>query len=109
MARIDYRVVSADPRKAPKGKLPYITDGNITIADSAFIIDYLVKTYGDRVDNGLSAREKAEAHAITKMCEESLYWAGFYSRWADEKNWKILRIDFFKSLPPFFALSFQVL
>ena len=30
-----------DPRKAPKGKLPYITDNDITIADSGLIIDYL--------------------------------------------------------------------
>ena len=36
LAGIDYEVVrSNDARRAPKGKLPYIIDGDLTIGDSA--------------------------------------------------------------------------
>lgn len=101
MAGLDYKVApNGDLRKAPKGKFPYISDSERVIADSAFIVDYLVKTYGDRVDNHLSAREKAEAHAVGKMCEESLYWTALYSRWVEPQNWTILKADLFKMLPP---------
>ena len=33
-----------DPRRAPKGKLPYIDDGGTVLADSNLILDYL-KSY----------------------------------------------------------------
>jgi len=101
MAGLDYKIdPSADLQKAPKGKFPYISDGETILADSSFIVDYLVKTYGDRVDNHLSTREKAEAHAIGKMCGESLYWTALYSRWVEPQNWPILKVDLFKMLPP---------
>jgi hypothetical protein len=35
---------------APKGKLPYIVDGEERIADSNFFIDHLKKRYGDPLD-----------------------------------------------------------
>ena len=42
MAKLPYEVVRVvDPRKDPKGKVPWIEDQGRTIADSAFIIDYL--------------------------------------------------------------------
>ena len=42
MVGLPYEVASgADVRKAPKKKLPYIQDGDRTIADSTFVIDYL--------------------------------------------------------------------
>ena len=41
------------PGQGPKGKLPYITDGANTVADSTFILDYLKATYGDQLDAGL--------------------------------------------------------
>ncbi len=44
MAGLPFEVVRVvDPRKGPKGKVPWIDDGNQTIADSGFIIEYLEK------------------------------------------------------------------
>ena len=41
MTGLDYQVdTSADVRKAPKGKLPYIEDQGKIIPDSNFILDY---------------------------------------------------------------------
>jgi glutathione S-transferase len=45
IAKVPYEVVDTpDPRKGPKGKLPFIEDGGVRIADSSLIVDYLVKT-----------------------------------------------------------------
>ena len=43
MAGLEFERKSAisNLQHAPKGKLPYIVDGDKTIADSAFILDYL--------------------------------------------------------------------
>ena len=39
--------VQGDPRKAPKGKIPYIEDEGKEIGDSTFIIKHLKAKYGD--------------------------------------------------------------
>ncbi len=41
LAGVDYEIIrTSDPRKAPKGKLPYIKDGDKKIPDSSSILDY---------------------------------------------------------------------
>jgi len=45
ITRVPYEVVDTpDPRKGPKGKLPFIEDAGMRIADSSRIVDHLVKT-----------------------------------------------------------------
>ncbi len=43
MADIEYEVKTILPLTAPKGKLPYIEDGEIKLENSQFIIQYLKK------------------------------------------------------------------
>lgn len=90
----------ADVRKAPKKKLPYIQDGEHTIADSSFIIDYLKQTYGDPLDQDLSLPEQGISLAFHRLMEDNLYWVALYSRWAEEDNWKVIRKIFFSDLSP---------
>jgi len=90
----------ADLRKAPKGKLPYITDNGKTIADSGLIIDYLKITYGDPLDGHLSLTDRAIALAMRRLIEENLYWVLVYSRWQDPVNWEQTRKIYFGALPP---------
>lgn len=53
MANLPFEIVQVvDPRKGPKGKVPWIEDEGKTIADSAFIIEYLQKAYGDPLHDG---------------------------------------------------------
>jgi glutathione S-transferase len=85
-------------RKAPKGKLPYIEDQERLIGDSGLIIDYLKATYGDPLDGGLSAEDRAIAHAMQRMIGEHLYWAMLYSRWLDPDAWPYYRDILFKGL-----------
>ncbi len=99
MAELKYDIHEvADPRKAPKGKLPYINDDGTVIADTALIIDYLKKQYSVTLDQHLSVTDRAVAHAFGIMLEDHLYWALMYNRWVDE-NWPKVRDTFFSALP----------
>ena len=101
MVELPYEVAeAADVRKAPKRKLPYIKDGDRTIADSHFIIDYLKQTYGDPLDKDLSLPEQGISLAFHRLMEENLYWVSVYSRWAEDENWKVIRKIYFSELPP---------
>ncbi len=86
-------------KKAPKGKLPFISDGDKTIADSTFIIDYLKQYYGDPLDQDLNPEQKAIAQGFKKMLDENLYWCAVYARWIDEHGWKVVKQAFFGSMP----------
>jgi glutathione S-transferase len=100
LAKIPYEVVTLyDPRKAPKGKLPYIQDGGKTVADSSLIILYLKEKYGDVLDGHLSAEQKAIALSVQHLLEEHLFWIVFHERWVEEKGWKVIKNDFFGSMP----------
>lgn len=100
MAKLPFEIVTTmDLRKTPKGKLPYICDGDKIIADSGFIIDYLKQTYGDPLDQHLSDQQKAEALAWRRLMEEHLYWSLVYSRWIDETNWPKIKARVFARLP----------
>src|ERR1700732_3508747 len=47
--------------KAPKGKLPYINDGGLSVADSAFVRFHIEKKYGFDFDAGLTSEQRAAA------------------------------------------------
>jgi len=85
--------------KAPKGKLPYISDGGAVISDSTFIRFHIEKTYGFDFDCGLSAAEKAAGWALERMCEEHLYWLIIDVRWLDDANFRAGPAEMFKSFP----------
>lgn len=100
MAELKYCVREvADPRKAPKGKLPYVQDEAETVADTSLIIEYLSDRYGINMDAHLSIEQKAIAHSFSKMIDEHLYWAILYNRWIDD-NWSKVKEVFFATLPP---------
>jgi hypothetical protein len=66
-----YEVVDTpDPRKGPKGKLPFIEDAGVRIADTSLIIDHLVRTRGVDPDAGLDASQRAIALLAQRTLEE---------------------------------------
>jgi glutathione S-transferase len=89
----------ANLRTAPKGKLPYIVEGGKTIADSAFILDYLNSKPGVSLSSDLSPEQRAQAYLIAKSLDENMYWCLLYSRWIREQTWPLTRVTFFGSLP----------
>lgn len=99
MANLPYENVYVnDPRKAPKGKLPFIKNGNRVIADSSLIVTYLKQTYGDVLDANLKPEMHAQSLAIQAMFEDYLYWMIVYSRWADDRFWPQTKEIFFAKL-----------
>lgn len=94
-----FEIKSADPRKAPKGKLPFIKDGGIVVSDSNLIVQHLVKTRGDKLDNGLSSHDRALCHLLRRTLEEGLYFCMVYARWVDDVGWAAGKGEFFKQLP----------
>jgi glutathione S-transferase len=85
--------------KAPKGKLPYINDDGLIVADSTFIRFHIEKKYGFDFDAGLAPEQGAVAWAIEKMCEEHLYFALLATRWLDDANFAKGPAQFFKAVP----------
>ncbi len=101
MADVEYATeIIDDPRKAPKGKLPYLIDSGAEIADTALIKRHLETKYGVDFNTGLTAEERAISHAVARMIEERLYWVMLYSRWIDDHNWPIIKNFWFGSMPP---------
>lgn len=101
MAGIDYEVVDqADPRSAPKGKLPYVEDDGELIGDSTFITEHCKRKYGDPLNEGLPPRAAAVGHAFKRMLDENLYFVIIYARWQDDAFWPITRERFKKMFPP---------
>lgn len=91
--------ISSDPRSAPKGKLPFLKDGNNVVSDSDDIRDYLEKTYKVDFDEGLSASDRAVSRAVIRMAEEHLYFALVCNRWLNDENWEVVKRTFFSGIP----------
>src|ERR1043166_6906129 len=101
LAGLDYEIKwTFNPGKGPKGKLPFIKDGNKIVADSQDIIAHLSRAYGIDLDANLDADQRATAHAFRRMLEESTYWALVHFRWIDPATWPKTREGLFGSLPP---------
>lgn len=100
MTGVPYKVVEqTNPRKAPKGKLPYIVDAGTKIPDSTHAIEYLKEKFGHSVDAGLDAGTRNEALALQRLMEDHLIFVLMYSRWWDEKGWPSFRESVFGHLP----------
>lgn len=100
LTKLPYKAVHADPRKAPKGKLPVIVDDDGTkVADSSAILAYLEKKHGEPLDKGVSDLERARAHLLQRTFEESLYFVALWSRWAEDAGWNVVKPIFFGGMP----------
>ena len=99
MAGQDYKLADGDPRKAPKGKTPWIVDEGESVPDSTFIRLHLEQKYGVDFDPGLSDSDKAVAWAFERLCEDHLYWAMLSERWTVTENFEAGPRVFFDVIP----------
>ena len=88
-----------DPRKAPKGKLPFAVINGETLADSEIIVQRIDRLTGGKVFGAVPPKEAAYGLGLTRLAEEHLYWIMVASRWLDD-NWfpNVVR-DFFHIAP----------
>jgi glutathione S-transferase len=88
-----------DPRKAPKGKLPYLEVGGKKLPDSELIVQYLDEITQGKVFAGISAKDRAYGVALTRLAEDHLYWLMVASRWLDDQWWPNIVEGFFHIAP----------
>lgn len=84
-----------DPRKGPKGKLPFVELEGEVIADSAIVLRSLNKRFKLDLDSHLDAAGLGRSVAITRLCDEHLVHILVYFRWVDDKGWQQIKPAFF--------------
>lgn len=92
-------VIVKNPAIAPKGKLPFIQDGEVKLADTTFIIQYLKEKHGDKLDSWLTPEQNAIAIAYQRMLEENLAPLIAWFRWVDQEGWSRFQNIVFAGLP----------
>ncbi|WP_051131964.1 Tom37 metaxin N-terminal-like domain-containing protein [Legionella tunisiensis] len=102
MAEIPYEIrFLRDPRKSPKGKLPFIKIDDKLIPDSEIIIDYLKGKFGDVLDKNLNTEQKALSALLDDVFSERLYWIMLYMRWQVDAVWPPFARYFFWGITVF--------
>jgi len=88
-----------DPRKAPKGKLPWLVLDGRVIPDSELILAELELHTGGRVFGGIGPADRARGLAFARLAEDHLYWLMVASRWLDD-TWFHHIVDGFFGIAP---------
>ena len=95
IAGIPYEVIDTpDPRKGPKGKVPFIEDAGERIADSSLIVDHLVRTRGVDPDRHLNAAQRATALLVQRTLEEHYAFITLYTHFIRSEGWLHPRASF---------------
>ena len=90
---------SLELNKAPKGKMPWLEDGDTVIADSELILNHLDQKTGGKLYAELTPLERAKGTAFLRLAEDHLYWMIVASRWLDDEWFETVKRDFFGTLP----------
>src|SRR3954470_7796839 len=80
LSGLKYETNTKGFRGAPKGKLPYIRDGETVVADSTLIRLHLEQKHGIDFDRGYGPRERGIGWVAEKMLEDHMYWLMIYWR-----------------------------
>ena len=97
---LDYSlVIEPDPRKAPKGKMPWAKIDGEVFADSEIIIEVIDRRTDGLVYAGLTPQERAYGLGLVRLAEEHLYWLMAAARWLDDDWWPNVKRDFMNIIP----------
>jgi glutathione S-transferase len=95
MAQIPYEVVDVrDPRKAPRGKLPFVEDGGARIADTSVIIEHLSRARAIDLDAHLDDAQRAIALLVQRTLEEHYAFVLAYTHLVREEGARHTRARF---------------
>lgn len=87
LADLPYRGVNTiSMRGAPKGKMPWLDDGDVVMGDSELIIAYLSKKHGVDLDASLSAEQRAHMRAYSALLEEHYHQVWEYLTFVGPRN-----------------------
>lgn len=100
MLGVEYKTKRGSPKKDQRGQLPVLLDDQQVVCGSGEIIRHLRKTRGDFVDAWLQQSQWTEGFFLAKTVEDHLYFLLLYQRWQLPGNFKVVKREFFKGLPP---------
>jgi glutathione S-transferase len=93
IAGIPYEVVDTpDPRKGPKGKVPFIEEDGRRLGDSAVIIDHLKQTRGIDPDARLDDRQRATTLVVQRTVEEHYAFTLLYTHFIRDAGWQHMHV-----------------
>ncbi|EFL87940.1 glutathione S-transferase family protein [Ahrensia sp. R2A130] len=99
MAGLPYEREFADVRKAPKGKLPVLKDGEQLIPDSDHIRHHLERVHGVDFDGHMNDHDRAIGVAAQRVIEQHAYFINMHFRWSTYPD--IIRDEYFADVPGF--------
>ena len=99
MSGLPFKLERANRADAPKGKIPFIRDGELVLGDSVFILDHLRQAHGVDLDTWLTPEQRSVSWALERMLEDHLYWAIVHARWAIDENFEKGPSQFFAGMP----------
>jgi glutathione S-transferase len=99
MSGLPFALERARIADSPKGKIPFIRDGETVLGDSVFILDHLKAAHGVDLDAHLTPEQKSVGWALERMLEDHLYWAIIHARWAIDENFEKGPSQFFAGAP----------
>lgn len=100
LSGLEYQVQHVtDPRKGPKGKLPFIKVEGQTVADTEIIIHDLQQRFALDLDAGLDARGRGWAVSITRLCDDHLAPLLVYFRWLEDDGWRQVAPVLLRGIP----------
>jgi glutathione S-transferase len=95
IARIPYEVVvTGDPRRAPRRKLPFIEDDGVRIADSSVIVEHLSRTRSVDLDASLDAGQRATALLVKRTLEAHYAFVLAYTHLVRDEGTRYTRARF---------------
>jgi glutathione S-transferase len=90
MFKIPYEIVPVtDTKDAPRGKVPYISAGDVRLTDSDLIINYF-KRAKYNPDAMLTPAQSALGHLVQRTLEDHLYWTVLYYEFYDQNGWDFM-------------------
>lgn len=91
LAGLPFERRTANPREAPRGKIPYVDIDGERMGDSQLIIERLTAAHGVDLDGWLTARERAVGHLMRRTLEEATYFVLVHTRWCTEHGFAFVR------------------
>ena len=82
----------------PLGRVPVLRADDRLIPDSHNIQAYL-EDHGAKLNDGLSATERAISHALVRMIEDGMRLGLVHDRWLHPDVWPVMRDQFFAQVP----------
>ncbi len=98
-----YKTETADLRKSPNKKVPYVgwPDGSISAETDEIIVK--LESSGTPLDEGLSASEIAAGKVLQGLAEGPVYYGCLYSRFVEDSGWEHQRGTVKEVLPALLA------